>query len=318
MRAFEYVKPGHQGAGGEPARRGLGADAEILAGGTDLLSLMKDEVAAPRRLVNIKDIDELRGIRFDARAGLRIGALVTFEELADDAAVARSYPALAAAVSGVDEPADPQRGNGGRRPLPAAALLVLPRRLRPAGPGPERPVPGLEGDNRYHAILGNEGPAYFVSPSSLAPALIALGATVRVFGPKGAREMPVEKFFRTPKSASEREHDLRPNEIVTEIRVPAAQGRRAPPTRCASTRPSTGRWPRPSVVLESSGGKVAVGARRARSRGARPVALGGGRGGPRRQGRHRGGGGGRRRGRREGSAGPERQRLQDPRSPGWR
>jgi xanthine dehydrogenase YagS FAD-binding subunit len=79
----------------------------------------------------------------------------------------------------------------------------------------------LDGDNRHHAILGNDGPAYFVSPSSVAPALIAYNARIRLFGPKGAREVPLEKFFVIPKTEGEREHDLRPNEIVTDLIVPA-------------------------------------------------------------------------------------------------
>jgi xanthine dehydrogenase YagS FAD-binding subunit len=83
------------------------------------------------------------------------------------------------------------------------------------------------GDNRYHAILGNSGPAYYVSPSTLAPLLIALGATVRLTGPNGKRELPLDKFFLIPKSANEREHDLKPNEIVTEIIVPPLAGARA-------------------------------------------------------------------------------------------
>jgi len=81
-----------------------------------------------------------------------------------------------------------------------------------------------EGDNRYHAILGNSGPAYFVSPSSLAPALFALGAKVRLHGPEGARELEIEKFFVTPSSEGELEHALKPHEIVTEITVPSAEG----------------------------------------------------------------------------------------------
>ena len=80
------------------------------------------------------------------------------------------------------------------------------------------------GDNRYHAILGNAGPAFFVSPSSLAPALIAMNAKVRIFGAKGPREVELEKFFLTPKSDGEREYDLKPNEIVTEIIVPPMSG----------------------------------------------------------------------------------------------
>jgi len=113
----------------------------------------------------------------------------------------------------------------------------------------------LEGDNRYHAILGNDGPAYFVSPSSLGPALVALGATVRVFGPRGPREVPAGRFFLTPKSESDREHDLRPDEVVTEVRVPAARGASA--TYEVREREALD-WPlaTASVVLQVSGGKV--------------------------------------------------------------
>jgi len=81
-----------------------------------------------------------------------------------------------------------------------------------------------EGDNRYHAILGNSGPAYFVSPSSLAPALVALGAKVRLHGPEGTRELEIEKFFVTPSREGESEHALKPHEIVTEIVLPPAEG----------------------------------------------------------------------------------------------
>lgn len=84
-----------------------------------------------------------------------------------------------------------------------------------------------EGDNRYHAIFGNAGPAYFVSPSSLAPILIALGSRVALVGPRGAREIPLEKLFTIPARPGEREHTLRPNEILTEIMVPDPQGIRS-------------------------------------------------------------------------------------------
>ena len=80
------------------------------------------------------------------------------------------------------------------------------------------------GDNRYHAILGNEGPAKFVSPSTTVPVLIAYGAKVRLEGPKGKRELPLEKFYVIPKTEKDREHDLMPNEIVTEVVLPPSEG----------------------------------------------------------------------------------------------
>jgi xanthine dehydrogenase YagS FAD-binding subunit len=84
-----------------------------------------------------------------------------------------------------------------------------------------------EGDNRYHAIFGNAGPAKFVHPSRLAPALVALGAQVRIAGPGEADEtlLPLETFFRTPRHEGQREHVLAPNQLVTHIHLPAAEGK---------------------------------------------------------------------------------------------
>jgi xanthine dehydrogenase YagS FAD-binding subunit len=80
----------------------------------------------------------------------------------------------------------------------------------------------IKGDNRYHAIFGNEGPAYFVSPTSLGPALVALGATLAVTGSKGKeRKIDAAKFFQTPKSETDRETVLAPNEILTAIHIPS-------------------------------------------------------------------------------------------------
>jgi xanthine dehydrogenase YagS FAD-binding subunit len=78
-----------------------------------------------------------------------------------------------------------------------------------------------EGDNRYHAIFGNDGPALFVSSSSLGPPLIALGAALKAEGPDGkARRIEAAQFFQTPKTDQERETVLKPNEILTEIEIP--------------------------------------------------------------------------------------------------
>jgi xanthine dehydrogenase YagS FAD-binding subunit len=84
-----------------------------------------------------------------------------------------------------------------------------------------------DGENRYHAILGNEGPAKFISPSTVVPILIAYGARIRLEGPKGKRELPLEEFYVIPKNENEREHNLRPNEIVTEVLIPTATGVKA-------------------------------------------------------------------------------------------
>ena len=220
MRPFEYVSPNSK----SQAIGLLGAtwgNTEILAGGTDLLALMKDDVVAPKRLVNIKDIGDLRGVSSNAQ-GCRVGALTTLGELADDENVKKNYPALSEALL---EAASPQirnmatvGGNLCQRPRCwyfRNGLGLLPKDQT----GKELVAAG---ENRYHAILGNQGAAKFVSPSTVVPILIAYGAKIRLEGPKGKRDLPLEEFFVIPKTDSEREHDLRPNEIVTEILIPSA------------------------------------------------------------------------------------------------
>jgi xanthine dehydrogenase YagS FAD-binding subunit len=86
------------------------------------------------------------------------------------------------------------------------------------GPDGKSLVPG--GENRYHAILGNSGPAYFVSASSFGPALVALNATIRLVSSTGSRDVEAEKFFVTPTAEGAREIAMLPNEIITEIHVP--------------------------------------------------------------------------------------------------
>ncbi len=225
MRAFEYVSANSK----TQAVSLLGATwgkTEVLAGVTDLLAMMKDDVIAPRRLVNIKDIHELSGISASGD-GLRIGALTTLSDLADDAGIRKNYPALAEAVM---EVASPQIRNlatlgGNLCQRPRCWYFRNGFGLLPKDESGKDAVAG--GDNRYHAILGNNGPAKFVSPSTIAPILIAYGAKVRLEGAKGKRELPLEKFFLIPKAEGEREHDLRPNEIVTELLLPDAAGLRA-------------------------------------------------------------------------------------------
>ncbi len=225
MRPFEYLSPSSR----TQAISLLGAtwgSSEILAGGTDLLALMKDDVLSPKRLINIKDIKDLRGVSSNAQ-GLRIGALTTLGDLADDEAVKKNYPALSEAVL---EAASPQIRNmatlgGNLCQRPRCWYFRNGLGLLPKDESGKELL--ADGENRYHAILGNEGPAKFVSPSTIAPILVAYGAKIRLEGPKGKRELPLEKFYLIPKSDTEREHDLRPNEIVTEVLLPSASDLKA-------------------------------------------------------------------------------------------
>lgn len=223
MQAFEYANPLTLEDAVQLLSEKPGETA-VLAGGTDLLSLMKDRVVTPTRVVNIKSIRELGGIGYDTN-GLRIGALVTLAELLAHQETQKEYPSLVHAAEGVGSPQIQSMGTVGgdlcQRPRcwyfrSGCGLLAMKdgKSMVPSG------------DNRYHAILGNAGPAYFVSPSSLAPALIALGAKIRIVGPSGEREVAVERFYRAPASEGQLEYDLAAGEIVTGIVVPPATNRR--------------------------------------------------------------------------------------------
>jgi len=222
MQNFEYASPTTLQAAIHLLAEAKG-DSAVLAGGTDLLSLMKEGVAKPVRVVDLQKVKELKHIESRAGTGLRLGALVTFDELIENADVQKHYPALAQAARGVTSPQVRSMGTvgGDLCQRPRCWYYRLGYGLLATYNG-KAMVP--EGDNRYHAILGNSGPAYFVSPSSLAPALFALGAKVRLHGPEGARELEVDKFFVTPASEGESEHALKPHEIVTEIVLPPAEG----------------------------------------------------------------------------------------------
>lgn len=220
MDSFEYAKPSSL----KEAIGLLGSDwddASVFAGGTDLVSLLKDDIEDTKRLVNIKGIADLNRIR-ESDVGLHIGAGVTIEELLSNRAAREQFPAITEAADGVRSPQLRNMGTVGgeicQRPRcwyyrNGFGLLALDK---------DGNSLVTQGDNRYHAIFGNSGPAKFVSPSSLAPALIALDAKFHIEGRDGARDVAASEFFVIPQKQDEREHALKPNEIVTEIIIPAA------------------------------------------------------------------------------------------------
>ncbi len=220
MERFEYAHPTTQ-------RETIGLlgsnwnDAAVLAGGTDLISLMKEYVVAPKRVVNIKNVEGLNGVHSNAE-GVTIGALVTMDELLEDKTIRSEFPALTQAAEGITSPQIRAMGTVG------GDLCQRPRcwyfrngyGLLAKDENGKSLVP--DGENRYHAILGNGGPAYFVNPSSLAPALIALEAKLKLTGASGQREVRASEFFVIPKSDNERENVLKPNEVLTHIVIPAS------------------------------------------------------------------------------------------------
>jgi xanthine dehydrogenase YagS FAD-binding subunit len=225
MQAFEYANPAtvREAVGLLAARWG---EVDVLAGGTDLLSLMKEHLETPRRVVNIKNIKELGAVKKHGTE-VHVGAAVTFDELERNPDIRRAYPVLAQAARGVSSP---QIRNMGTI---AGDLCQRPRcwyyrngfGLLGQDKDGKSLIPG--GENKYHAILGNSGPAYFVSASSLGPALAALGAKIRLVSASGSRDVDAAKFFVTPQNPDSREIALLPNELVTEILLPSVDSHSA-------------------------------------------------------------------------------------------
>lgn len=218
MNAFEYVNPSELKEVPGLLGNGRGREAVLIAGGIDLLGELKDNLAAPKRLVNLKALSNLRYIRHE-KNGVKIGATTTLTEIVSDDKIQKAYTALAQAAESV---ASLQIRNVGTL---GGNLCQRPRCwyyrdeafhcLKKGG----HTCFAVDGNNKYHAIMGG-GPCHIVHPSDCAPALIALGASVKVHGPRGEREILLEEFFVFPDDRLRSETVLRPNEAVTEVSIP--------------------------------------------------------------------------------------------------
>jgi xanthine dehydrogenase YagS FAD-binding subunit len=192
--------------------------AAVVGGGSEFLQLMKDHVAEPDYVINLKSIPGLDYIK-EERGGFRIGALAKLADIEEHSAVREKLLILSAAAG---EAASPQIRNAGtlagnicQRPFCWYFRSSNFTCLRKGG----QLCYTVTGDSRFHAILG-AGPSYIVHPSDTAPALVALGAQIKIAGPAGERSLPLEKFFVLPSVDYKRENILSPGEIVTEIYVP--------------------------------------------------------------------------------------------------
>ena len=173
MKSFEYAAPKTLKEAAELLGDKWG-ETEILAGGTDLVTSLKQNITEPKRVVSLRNIAELKGVEIEQK-GVRIGAMTTLAELAGNKNIKEHFPSLVTAANGVGSPQLLSVGTVG------GDLCQRPRcwYFR-NGFGLFAQHEGVslarEGENRYHAIFANEGPALFVSPSSFGPAFIALGA----------------------------------------------------------------------------------------------------------------------------------------------
>jgi xanthine dehydrogenase YagS FAD-binding subunit len=221
MKAFEFVNaPDLKGAsralGSDPAR------AKLMAGGVDLLSEMKDYIIEPDRVVNLKTVPGLNGMKTDSK-GLTLGALVTLASVAHNDAIRRDYTALADAAESVASPQIRNVGTiGGNLCQRPRCWYYRDEAIKCLKKGGARCYAADEqADNKFNAILGG-GPSFIVHPSDCATALVALGAVVRYTDAQGkSHEVPAEQFFILPADDPHRENVLRHGDIVREVFVPA-------------------------------------------------------------------------------------------------
>jgi xanthine dehydrogenase YagS FAD-binding subunit len=195
--------------------------AKFIAGGTNLVDLMKKDVERPSRLIDISRLP-LKGVEETAEGGLRIGALVPNSNLAYHPLVAQRYPILSSALLAGASPQLRNMASTGGNLLQRTRCyyyydVTTPCNKREPGSG----CSAMNGLNRMHAILGTSEACIAVHPSDMCVALAALDARVRVMGSAGERTIAFADFHRLPGDTPQLDTNLRPDEIITAIELPA-------------------------------------------------------------------------------------------------
>jgi xanthine dehydrogenase YagS FAD-binding subunit len=195
--------------------------AKVIAGGTNLVDLMKENVERPTRLVDITRLP-LRAVEEMSDGSVRIGALVPNTDLAYHPVIERRYPMLASAIlAGASQQLRNMASTGGnllqRTRCHYFYDVVTPCNKREPGSG----CSALNGLNRMHAILGSSEACIATHPSDMCVALAVLEAKVHVLGPAGERAIQFQDFHRLPGDTPQLDTNLRPDEIVTGVELPA-------------------------------------------------------------------------------------------------
>ncbi len=219
MINFQYARA----ADVADALRQISADpaAKFIAGGTNLIDLMKDEVERPSRLIDISRLP-LKEVEETASGGLRIGALVPNSDLAYHPLITQRYPMIGSAIlAGASAQLRNMASTGGnlmqRTRCSYYYDTIMSCNKREPGSG----CSAINGLNRGHAILGTSKDCIATHPSDMCVALLALDAMVHVAGPAGARAIAIADFHRLPEDAPQRDTNLQSNEIIVAIELPA-------------------------------------------------------------------------------------------------
>jgi xanthine dehydrogenase YagS FAD-binding subunit len=222
MNPFEY----HRAAQPEQAIDAIAssAHAKFLAGGTNLVDLMKDHVEAPEVIVDINRLP-LAAIESLPDGGLRLGALARNSQTANHPSIRRHYPMLAQAIlSGASPQLRNRATNGGNLLQRTRCYYFMDVGFAQCN----KRVPGsgcgaIGGLNRNHAILGATEHCIATNPSDMCVALAALEAQIHVKGPKGARVIPIAEFHRLPGDMPQVDTNLHRDELVLSIDLPPSR-----------------------------------------------------------------------------------------------
>ncbi|MBI2302275.1 MAG: FAD binding domain-containing protein [Armatimonadetes bacterium] len=254
MNAFELARP-KSAAEAVQLLTGEGRQHMALAGGQDILALMKDEVLQPVRLVNLKSLPGLNRIEVDRQGRLNLGALVTLAQLEAAEPVRKAWSALAEAAAEAGTPQIRNLGTvGGNLCQKPRCWYYRAAPLHCARKGGDACL-ATTGDNRYHSIFAFGGcvaPSY----SALATPLTAYQAAVEVQGPGGTRQVKLADLYRSLEQDPTADTVLKPNEIITRVVVPPARGLRVAHREVRQM--ASHDWPlaMATVALDTNGGTV--------------------------------------------------------------
>jgi xanthine dehydrogenase YagS FAD-binding subunit len=219
MINFEYARPTDLA----DAVRQIAAEpgSKLIAGGTNLLDLMKDDVERPTRLIDITRLP-LKQVTETPGGGLRIGALVPNSDLAWHPIVEQRYPILSSAIlAGASQQLRNMASTGGNLLQRTRCYYFYDTATACNKRKPGSGCSALDGLNRMHAILGTSDACIATHPSDLCVALAVLDAEVHAVGPNGERTIAFADFHRLPGDEPQRDTTLAPDEIVTAVELPA-------------------------------------------------------------------------------------------------
>ncbi|MFC1562859.1 FAD binding domain-containing protein [candidate division KSB1 bacterium] len=218
MKNFKYVDAKSL----ESAAAALGNnwdEAVVKGGGTDLLGELKDMIIPPKKVINLKNIENLGFIKLTPDGGLRIGAATTITEIAESPIIKEKYTVIAQASSKLASPQLRNMGTiGGNLCQRPRCWYYRNKDILCIKQGGSQCY-AFTGENKYHCLFGG-GPCFIVHPSDMAPALISCDAKIKIFGKNGEKEIELDKFYVLPSENLRRENVLKPDEIVAEIIVP--------------------------------------------------------------------------------------------------